>query len=161
MKTFILFFATLGTLAVSGLAQHEGHDPTVAAPSAAATARAAEQAKQGMPGEGMKPDMKNEMAKMMAAKMGRGEADKLLDQVMASFAVMDSEKDRKALKKELVAHGDLLKRLQTAMKEQAAKEDKREEMMHRHMEAMMEHAGTIEDHSEAQSKPDPAGEHKH
>ena len=87
-------------------------------------------------------------------EMSAGETTKLMDQVMATFAAINSqEKDRKALKKKLTEHEALLKELQAKVNAQGQKE----EMMHQHMREMMGH--TFD--SKADSKADAGAEHKH
>jgi hypothetical protein len=68
-----------------------------------------------------------DMHQMMA---GHGEAAKLVDQLVASLAAIETAKDGKARKQKLAEHGALLKELQTKLQAQ-------DQMMQQHMGAMM------------------------
>ena len=99
----ILSVLAVGTLLVTGaVAQHEGHEGHNAPPAADKSAVTP-----------AKDEMKGEMkGGMMAA---HAEAGKLADQLVASFAAIENEKDPAALKEKLAEHGKLLKELQSKL----------------------------------------------
>src|SRR5438067_63778 len=88
-RTVILTLALAMALAATGaLAQHEHHQDQASTPAA------------------------GNMDNMM---MGHQEIAKLVDQLAASFAGIESEKDPAVLNEKLAAHGILLKQLQAKM----------------------------------------------
>jgi hypothetical protein len=94
-KNFLIAAVVLGVgLSAPAVAQHDHHEEQGAAPADKAA---------GAPAGGTMP------CGMMAE---REETAKIVDQLVKSFAAMESEKDPAALKTKLAAHGDLLKQLQ-------------------------------------------------
>jgi hypothetical protein len=114
-NTFALSILAVGTLLVTGaVAQHEGHEGHTAPPAADKSA--------DMPMNGM-------MGQMMPIMAMHEEVAKLADQLVTSFAAIESEKDPAALKEKLAEHGKLLKELQTKLQGQS--------QMMEHMHGMM------------------------
>ena len=120
MRNILLFsVVAVGTLFVTGaLAQHEEHHGTQAAPPADKSA--------AMPMAGMMGQMMPQMMSMMAA---HAEAAKLADQLVNSFAAIESEKDAKVRDEKLAEHAKLLKELQAKLRRQTP--------MMEHMHGMM------------------------
>ena len=116
MKSIILCVFGAATLLVTGaIAQHDEHPPDQAATPAGKSA--------GMP---MMSQMSGQMMPMMAA---HAEAARLADQLVASFAAIENEKNAKARNEKLAEHGKLLKQLQANLKGQS--------QMMEHMHGMM------------------------
>lgn len=121
MRTIVLRVACgIGLFIVGASAQHEEHHKDQAAPPATQ----ADSAKPGMAG-GMMSHMQ-----MMNAEQ---ETAKLTDELLKSFAAIQSEKDPAALKAKLEAHGALLKELQAKVQSHAHMM----EMMHQMMGGKM------------------------
>lgn len=97
----------VGLFVTGAAAQHEEHHQgQAAAPS----------------GDTTSPGPHMQMMMMMDQK----DTARLVDQLVASFATIESEKDPEMLKQELAEHGKLLKELQTKMQNHSHKM----EMMH-------------------------------
>jgi hypothetical protein len=125
MKTrnmMVAVVVTTGLLVTGAAAQHEEHHQDQTAPPVG-------QADTGKAGGMMSGNMMsgNMMSHMSQTMMGQDETGKLVDQLVKSFAAIEGEKDRSALKKKLAEHGLLLKELQTRVEAQA------------HMMNMMQH----------------------
>ena len=68
--------------------------------------------------------------KMMSQTIrGQSETSKLVDQLMKSFAAIDTENDPTALRKKLAEHGLVLKELQTTVQAQSRRMDMMQRMM--------------------------------
>lgn len=116
MKAILLAAAIgSGLLVIGATAQHEEHHQDQAAPPPS-------QKDKGKPG--MSGGMMSEMPQMM---MGQQETARLADELLKSFAAVQSENDPAALKTKLEAHGALLKQLQSKVQGQS------------HMMEMMQH----------------------
>ena len=111
-RSMMVAVAAAGLLVTGAVAQHEEHHKDQAPPPATS----AETAKMG--------GMMSEMPKMM---MGQAETSKALDELMKSFAAIESEKDPAILKTKLSEHGALLRELQSKIQ------------AHSHMMEMMQH----------------------
>jgi hypothetical protein len=134
MRTRLMVIAVAvatGLIVTTALAQHEEHHEDQAAPPPGKTDT-------GKP-SGMTS------GKMLSQTMtGQSETGKLVDQLMKSFAAIQTENDPTALQEKLAEHGLLLKQLQTSVK------------IHSHMVEMMQdmmNRGTM-------GREDKSGEHK-
>jgi hypothetical protein len=88
---FVAFACATGLFVTGAVAQHEDHQS----------------------GQPDTPKTTKMMSHMQQMKMGQDETRKLLDQLLTTFAAIETEKDPAALKQKLAEHGALLKQLQT------------------------------------------------
>jgi len=112
----IAFAVATGLLVTAAAAQHEGHHEDQAAPSPDKTATG------GM--SGMKSG--NMMSQMMT---GQSETARLVDQLMKSFAAIESENDPTAMREKLAEHGVALTKLQTTVQAQSRRMNMIQNMM--------------------------------
>jgi hypothetical protein len=135
MRTGVMVIAlavATSLLVTAALAQHEGHHEDQAVPPPDKTDT-------GKTGGIIS-------AKMMSQTMtGQGETGKLVDQLMNSFAAIETENDPTALREKLVEHGLLLTKLQTTVQAQSRRMDMMQNMMSGGM----------------MGREDKSGEHKH
>jgi hypothetical protein len=121
-----------GLLVTVATAQHEGHHEDQAAPPPDKT------------DTGKTGDMTS--GKMMSQTMtGQSETAKLVDQLMKSFAAIETENDPTALRDKLAEHALLLTKLQTTVQAQSRRMDMMQNMMSGGM----------------MGREDKSGEHKH
>jgi hypothetical protein len=120
MKVLLTIVVGTGLFAIGAAAQHdEHHTDQGASASQAETAR-----------PGMQDGMMSHMPQMMS---GQQETAKVAEELLKSFAAIQSEKDPVALKAKLEAHGELLKQLQAKVQGQTHMM----EMMHHMMSGEM------------------------
>jgi hypothetical protein len=119
MRTGVMVIAAAvatGLLVTAAVAQHEGHHENQATPPPDKT----DTGKAGGMTSG----------KMMSQTMtGQSETGKLVDQLMKSFAAIETENDPTALRKKLAEHAVLLTKLQTMVQAQSRRMDMMQNMM--------------------------------
>ena len=119
MRTGVMVIAVAvatGLLVTAAVAQHEGHheDQATPLPDKTDTAQTG-----GMTSSKM----------MFQTMTGQSEIGKLVDQLMKSFAAIESEDDPAALREKLAEHGLVLSKLQTTVQAQSRRMDMMQNMM--------------------------------
>lgn len=135
MRTGVMVIAlavATGLLVTAAMAQHEEHheDQAVPPPDKTDTGKTSSMTSDTM---------------MSQTMMGKSETGKLVDQLMKSFAAIETENDPTALREKLAEHGLLLTELQTTVQAQSRRMDMMQNMMSGRM----------------MGREDKSGEHKH